>query len=193
MMSLGRERRLNCRLYVDRQADAAVVEKLDRLLAEKHFLNQTELIKHGIELAYGEVYEDKGVPGKVVDSGTDVQVLAELLVDVLKPELQQTLAGLETRIMEGVTVVNADVVGAETVGDNALIEAVVSVENEPATTVQESEKEPIAEVREEKSLSGAAISFWKGLNDDGDTILLASEWWQEYLNWRHSDANSITV
>ena len=76
------------------------------------------------------------------------------------------LVGLETRIMEGVTVVNADVVGAETVGDNALIEAVVSVENEPATTVQESEKEPIAEVREEESLSGAVISFLKGLNDD---------------------------
>lgn len=166
MMGLGRERRLNCRLYVDRQADAAVVEKLDRLLAEKHFLNQTELIKHGIELVYGEVYEDKGVPGKVAGSGVDVQVLAEVLADVLKPELQQMLAGLETRIMEGVTVVNADVVGAETIGDNALIEAVVSVENEPATTIQELKKEPIAEVREEKSLSGAAISFLKGLNDD---------------------------
>lgn len=153
MMGLGRERRLNCRLYVDRQADAAVVEKLDRLLAEKHFLNQTELIKHGIELVYGEVYEDKGVPGKVADSGVDVQVLAEVLADVLKPELQQMLAGLETRIMEGVTVVNADVVGAETIGDNALIEAVVSVENEPATTIQELKKEPIADVREENFLA----------------------------------------
>ena len=37
-MGLGRERRLNCRLYVDRQSDAKVVEKLDRLLVEKHFL-----------------------------------------------------------------------------------------------------------------------------------------------------------
>lgn len=46
MMGLGRERRLNCRLYVDRQADATVVGKLDRLIEEKYFLNQTELIKH---------------------------------------------------------------------------------------------------------------------------------------------------
>ena len=58
MMGLGRERRLNCRLYVDRQSDAKVVEKLDRLLVEKHFLNQTELIKHGIELVYREVYKE---------------------------------------------------------------------------------------------------------------------------------------
>ncbi len=166
MMGLGRERRLNCRLYVDRQADAVVVEKLDRLLDEKHFLNQTELIKHGIELVYGEVYEDKGVPGKAVDSGTDVQVLADMLVDLLKPELQQMMSGLETRIMEGVTVVNAGVAVAGTVGDNALIETVVSVENEPATTIQELKKEPIAEVCEEKALSDSAISFLKGLNDD---------------------------
>ena len=95
MMGLGRERRLNCRLYVDRQTDAVVIEKLDRLLAEKHFLNQTELIKHGIELVYSEVYEDKAEPGQVTASGADVQVLTKLLVDVLKPELQQMLGDFE--------------------------------------------------------------------------------------------------
>lgn len=62
MMGLGRERRLNCRLYVDRQTDAVVIEKLDRLLAEKHFLNQTELIKHGIEL----VHEEKALSGSAI-------------------------------------------------------------------------------------------------------------------------------
>lgn len=165
MMGLGRERRLNCRLYVDRQTDAVVIEKLDRLIAEKHFLNQTELIKHGIELVYSEVYEDKAELGQVTASGADVQVLAELLVDVLKPELQRMLGDFEERIADSMKSINASVVGTGAVADNALVEAVVSTENEPAL-VEEPEKKPIAVVHEEKTLSGSAISFLKGLNDD---------------------------
>lgn len=165
MMGLGRERRLNCRLYVDRQTDAVVIKKLDRLLAEKHFLNQTELIKHGIELVYSEVYEDKAEPGQVTASGADVQVLAELLVELLKPELQQMLGDFEERIADSMKAVNAGVVEVGAVADNDLVEAVVSTENEPAL-VEEPEKKPIAVVHEEKTLSGSAISFLKGLNDD---------------------------
>ena len=165
MMGLGRERRLNCRLYVDRQTDAVVIEKLDRLLAEKHFLNQTELIKHGIELVYSEVYEDKAELGQVTASSADVQVLAELLVELLKPELQHMLGDFEERIADSMKAVNAGVVEGGAVADNALVEAVVSTENEPAL-VEEPEKKPIAVVHEEKTLSGSAISFLKGLNDD---------------------------
>lgn len=165
MMGLGRERRLNCRLYVDRQTDAVVIEKLDRLLAEKHFLNQTELIKHGIELVYSEVYEDKAEPGQVTASSADVQVLAELLMDMLKPELQQMIGNFEERIADSMKVVSFGVVGTEVVADNALVEAVISTEDESAL-VEESEKEPTAVVHEEKALSGSAISFLKGLNDD---------------------------
>lgn len=165
MMGLGRERRLNCRLYVDRQTDAVVIEKLDRLLAEKHFLNQTELIKHGIELVYSEVYEDKAEPGQVTASGADVQVLAKLLVELLKPELQQMLGDFEERIADSMKAVNAGVVEVGAVADNALVEAVVSTENEPES-VEKPEKKPIAVVHEEKTLSGSAISFLKGLNDD---------------------------
>ena len=165
MMGLGRERRLNCRLYVDRRTDAVVIEKLDRLLAEKHFLNQTELIKHGIELVYSEVYEDKAEPGQAKASGIDMQVLTELLVELLKPELQQMLCDFEERIADSMKVVNAGAVGTEAVADNALVEAVVSTENEPAS-VEEPEKKSIAVVHEEKELSVSAISFLKGLNDD---------------------------
>lgn len=165
MMGLGRERRLNCRLYVDRQTDAVVIEKLDRLLAEKHFLNQTELIKHGIELVYSEVYEDKAEPGQVTASGADVQVLAELLVELLKSELQQMLGDFEERIADSMKAVNAGVVEVGAVADNDLVKAVVSTENEPAL-VEEPEKKPIAVVHEEKTLSGSAISFLKDLNDD---------------------------
>ncbi len=165
MMGLGRERWLNCRLYVDRQADVTVVEKLDRLLAEKHFLNQTEIIKHGIELVYSEVYEEDKTVDKVTMSGENMQVLAETLAEILKPELQQMLAGLEAKIAEGVNVINAGAVGIGAVADDALIEAVVSTENETITD-EELEKKPIAVVHEEKALSGSAISFLKGLNDD---------------------------
>ena len=91
MMGLGRERRLNCRLYVDRQADATVVEKLDRLLVEKHFLNQTELIKHGIELVYQEVYEREDARDKSDISDVDLRKLAEAIAGELKPELKLLL------------------------------------------------------------------------------------------------------
>ena len=166
MMGLGRERRLNCRLYVERRADADVVKKLDRLLEDKRFLNQTELIKHGIELVYSEVYENEKAMDKVSMSGENVQTLAEMITDVLKPELQQMLACLEARIVEGVNVANASATGTGVIADNALVEAVVSTENETATTVQEPEKKPIEMVHEEKALLGSAISFLKGLNDD---------------------------
>lgn len=166
MMGLARERRLNCRLYVDRQADAIVVEKLDRLLAEKHFLNQTELIKHGIELVYSEVYENEKAMGKASMSGKDMQTLAETFVDVLKPELQQMLACLETRIVEGVNAANASATRTGAIADDPLVEAVASTMEEFTTTVEEPEKKPIEVVREEKTLNGSAISFLKGLNDD---------------------------
>lgn len=166
MMGLGRERRLNCRLYVDRRADADVVKKLDRLLEDKRFLNQTELIKHGIELVYSEVYENKKEMDKVSMSGENVQVLAETITDVLKPELQQMLACLETRIVEGVNAANASATGIGAVADAPLVETVTSAEDEFTTAVEEPEKKPIAVVREEKTLTGPAISFLKGLNDD---------------------------
>ena len=55
-MAMGfRERRLGCRLYMDRQSDANILKKLDRMLVDGSFPNQTELIKRGIELAYEEV------------------------------------------------------------------------------------------------------------------------------------------
>lgn len=165
MMSLGRERRLNCRLYVDRQTDAVVIEKLDCLLAEKHFLNQTELIKHGIELVYSEVYEEEKTVGKVTMSGENVQMLTETLAEVLKPELQQMLDGLEARIVKGVNVVNANATGTGVVADDALIEAVVSTESETITD-EKLEKKLIAVAHKKKALSGSAISFLKGLNDD---------------------------
>lgn len=166
MMGLGRERRLNCRLYVDRQADATVVGKLDRLLEEKHFLNQTELIKHGIELVYGEVYEQENVAEKTVVSGLDMEKLAEMVADVLKSELQQMLAGFEARIIDGIAAGNASTVVKRVDGEAAMVEGAAFTEGVFKLAEVEPEKKRSAEVPEEKVLSSSAISFLKCLNDD---------------------------
>ncbi len=168
MMGLGRERRLNCRLYVDRRADASVVEKLDRLLVEKHFLNQTELIKHGIELVYREVYERENAKDNAELSGKDFRKLAEAIAGELKPELRQLLEGYEARILKEVATVNAGAGGkVAECGDVAGAgEQVVATAKIVRQTDVGPEKNLNVDVPEEKVLSGQAISFLKGLNDD---------------------------
>lgn len=166
MMGLGRERRLNCRLYVDRQADATVVGKLDRLIEEKYFLNQTEVIKHGIELVYREVYEQEKVAEKATVSGLDMEKLAEMVADVLKTELQQMLVGFEARFIDGIAAVNASTVVKRVGGEAAVVEGVAFTEDVFKAAAVEQGRKQSAEVPEEKVLSGTAISFLKGLNDD---------------------------
>lgn len=161
MMGLGRERRLNCRLYVDRQADATVVEKLDRLLVEKRFLNQTELIKHGIELVYQEVYGEEKTVEKAALTGVDMQKLAEILADVLKSELQQMLANFEARFIDGIAAVNASTVEKRVDGEGAVVEGATFTEDVFKSAEVEPEKKRSAEASEEKVLSGSAISFLK--------------------------------
>lgn len=167
MMGLCRERRLNCRLYVDRQADATVVEKLDRLLVEKHFLNQTELIKHGIELVYQEVYEREDANDKVDISNVDLRKLAEAIAGELKTELRLLLEGTEAGFLEkmasqklspkvSVSEAVAEVSGVNESGIAAIVTA----------TQSEEKSEKSAEVPREKILSTQAINFLKVLNDD---------------------------
>lgn len=167
MMGLGRERRLNCRLYVARQADATVVEKLDRLLVEKHFLNQTELIKHGIELVYQEVYERGDASGKSDISDVDLRKLAEAIAGELKLELRLLLEGTEARLLEKIAneKVHSKVAVSEAVaevsdGNESGTAAIV------ATTQSEVKTEKSAEAPAEKILSTQAINFLKVLNDD---------------------------
>lgn len=168
MMGLGRERRLNCRLYVDRQSDAKVVEKLDRLLVEKHFLNQTELIKHGIELVYREVYEEGSRADRTDIYGERLQKLAEIVAGELKPELRLLLEGAEARILEKIDSVKVNSVTVEVTDD---VHGVVGI-GEGEAGVMGAIKQPDrrteegADVSAEKVLSGSAISFLKGLNDD---------------------------
>ena len=168
MMGLGRERRLNCRLYVDRQSDTKVVEKLDRLLVEKHFLNQTELIKHGIELVYREVYEEGSGADRTDMSGKRLQKLAEVIAGELKPELRLLLERAEARILEKIDSVKVNSVMVE---ENDDVPDVVGVGEGAAGVmgaVRQSDRktEEDADVPDEKVLSGSAISFLKSLNDD---------------------------
>ena len=92
-----RERRLGCRLYVDRQSDANILKKLDRMLVDGSFPNQTELIKRGIELAYEEVYGEKGARFYSL-SDVDIRKLAGEIVGVLKPEIEKLLVAYEARV-----------------------------------------------------------------------------------------------
>lgn len=167
MMGLGRERRLNCRLYVDRQADATVVEKLDRLLVEKHFLNQTELIKHGIELVYQEVYEREDASDKSDISDVDLRKLAEAIAGELKPELRLLLEGTEARLLEKMASENISpkVSVSESVAEVSGVKESASAAI--VADIQSEEKsEIIPEVPAEKNLSTQAINFLKVLNDD---------------------------
>lgn len=167
MMGLGRERRLNCRLYVDRQADATVVEKLDRLLVEKHFLNQTELIKHGIELVYQEVYEREDARDKSDISDVDLRKLAEAIARELKSELRLLLEGTEARLLEKIAsqklspkVAVSEAVAEVSDGNESGTVAIV------ATTQSVEKTEESAKTLAEKILSTQAINFLKVLNDD---------------------------
>lgn len=141
-MRLGRERRLNCRLYMDRRGDALVIEMLDRLLTEKHFLNQTELIKHGIELTYKEMYE-KAKENKPEAMCLDEKKLARAIVREFKPELQE--------LMENFIRNAGAKEGAKTLEEgNAVAQEIVGTEDSS----------------KEMALSGQTINFLKGLNAD---------------------------
>ena len=73
-----RERRLGCRLYVDRQSDANILKKLDRMLVDGSYSNQTELIKRGIELAYEEVYGEEGGRSSGMSDGMGMRLISLL-------------------------------------------------------------------------------------------------------------------
>lgn len=93
-----RERRLGCRLYVDRQSDANILKKLDRMLVDGCFPNQTELIKRGIELAYQEVYGEAEEVRASYKQEIDVKKLAEEVARALKPEMEKLMAECEARV-----------------------------------------------------------------------------------------------
>lgn len=137
-----RERRLGCRLYVDRQSDAEVVKKLDRMQIDGSFPNQTELIKRGIELAYAEVYgEDEKRAPSISDA--EIGIIAGEVVKALKPELEKLFA---ERVARGY---QAEI--PEAVSESASVVADDTVESVTAT---------------ETNLPSQTFSFLKGLNDD---------------------------
>lgn len=147
MMGLGRERRLNCRLYMDRQGDRELIEKLDKLLSEKYFLNQTELIKHGLELVYKEVYEGCN-ENKSVSSGVDVKKIVEEIVTELTGELQKVVADIADR---------NSLKGNASISDDLWMKEEMKVQESLSVSAKDSNG---------KALLGQAFSFLKGLNAD---------------------------
>ncbi len=140
-----RERRLGCRLYVDRQSDASILKKLDRMLVDGSFPNQTELIKRGIELAYEEVYGEESVRSSGM-SDVDIRKLAGEIVGALKPEIKKLLVEYEARVA--------------TMGTPAPPKPVL------ASTHDVSQDNMASVADDEAILPSQTFNFLKGLNDD---------------------------
>ena len=142
-----RERRLGCRLYVDRQSDANILEKLDRMLVDGSFPNQTELIKRGIELAYEEVYGEAEEVKASYKQEIDVKKLAEEVARALKPEMEMLMAECEVRV--------------------ATAETPASPTPALASTHDAPQDDNTASVTDdEATLPSQTFNFLKGLNDD---------------------------
>ena len=140
-----RERRLGCRLYVDRQSDANILKKLDRMLVDGSFPNQTELIKRGIELAYEEVYGEESARSSGM-SDVDIRKLAGEIVVALKPEMEKLMAECEARVAT-----------AETPASPT--PALASTHDVPQDNTA-----PVTD--DEAIIPSQTFNFLKGLNDD---------------------------
>ena len=140
-----RERRLGCRLYVDRQSDASILKKLDRMLVDGSFPNQTELIKRGIELAYEEVYGEESARSSGM-SDVDIRKLAGEIVGVLKPEIEKLLVAYEARV--------------------ATAETPTSPQPALASTHDAPQDNTASVTDDEAILPSQTFNFLKGLNDD---------------------------
>lgn len=138
-----RERRLGCRLYVDRQSDANILKKLDRMLVDGSFSNQTELIKRGIELDYEEVYGEAEEVKAPHRQEIDVKKFAEEVARALKPEMEKLMAECEARVAATETPTPALALTHDAPQDNT-----VSVTDDEAI------------------LPSQTFNFLKGLNDD---------------------------
>ena len=146
-MTMGfRERRLGCRLYMDRQSDANILKKLDRMLVDGSFLNQTELIKRGIELAYEEAYGEAEEVKASHRQETDVKKFAEEVARALKPEMEKLMAECEARVAT-----------AETPASPT--PALASTHDVPQDNTA-----PVTD--DEAIIPSQTFNFLKGLNDD---------------------------
>ena len=140
-----RERRL-CRLYVDRQSDANILKKLDRMLVDGCFPNQTELVKRGIELAYQEVYGEAKEVMVSYKQEIDVKKLAEEVARALKPEMEKLMAECEARVATAETPTLPNLALAST------------------HDVPQDNTAPVTD--DEVILPSQTFNFLKGLNDD---------------------------
>ena len=146
-MTMGfRERRLGCRLYMDRQSDANILKKLDRMLVDGSFLNQTELIKRGIELAYEEAYGEAEEVKASHRQEIDVKKFAEEVARALKPEMEKLMAECEARVAT-----------AETPASPT--PALASTHDVPQDNTA-----PVTD--DEAIIPSQTFNFLKGLNDD---------------------------
>ena len=151
-MGKEKERRLSCRLYPERPADKAILEKLELLTQKKAYANQNEIFKHGIELVYKEAFYDK-------------EEVKEL-INQLRIELHEEFQEHDSRIIAALAVARAHMPIEDAVTGNGIEESGNSSLRR-GTDVEETPKDAIYEEEAvEKAIPSQALSFLKGLNAD---------------------------
>ena len=110
------------------------------------FLNQTELIKRGIELAYEEAYGEAEEVKASHRQEIDVKKFAEEVARALKPEMEKLMAECEARV-------------AATETPAPPTPALASMHDAP--------KDNMASVTDDEVIiPSQTFNFLKGLNDD---------------------------
>lgn len=138
------------------RGDAEILKKLDQLINDRQFPNQTELIKHGIELVYEEVYgqaEDKVLSEEVI------QTLADAVAGKIKPELRQIMSESEAKILTVFDAVKGNAVAGAPVVEANFQDSVVASDGGVAVS-----KELESTAENEPVLPSGALGFLQGLN-----------------------------
>lgn len=116
------------------------------MLVDGSFLNQTELIKRGIELAYEEAYGEAEEVKASHRQEIDVKKFAEEVARALKPEMEKLMAECEARV-------------AATETPTPPTPALASMNDAP--------KDNTASVTDDEVIiPSQTFNFLKGLNDD---------------------------
>jgi len=138
------------------QGDAEILKKLDQLINDCQFPNQTELIKHGIELVYEEVYgqaEDKVLSEEVI------QTLADAVAGKVEPGLRQIVSESEAKILTVFDAVKGNAGAGVPVVETGSQDSVAAPNSGVAVS-----KEPESADENEPVLPSGALGFLQGLN-----------------------------
>ena len=93
-MAQAGERRFTFRLYGDSPADAELLGKLDRLLADGRFRSRNDVLRKGIALAYEACYGASGV-GRVSAglTGDEIREASRMMAEEVVRQMGGSMSG----------------------------------------------------------------------------------------------------